>query len=132
MLVKLPCPIGSTLYRVDKRTRPCSYHDNTRDNLYYCINDTFGVCKHLYDGKCDAGTDYSIYTIRDASAMVILGNKDYIGTKVFLSKEDAETELAKKQEEERFLMLKNAKTLNYPYDSYYDYFDDDELEEDDE
>jgi hypothetical protein len=57
MLVKLPCSIGSTLYRIDSQTRPCSYHHNTRDNMYYCITDY--KCRHICDGKCDAGVNYT-------------------------------------------------------------------------
>lgn len=127
MLVRLPCPIGSTLYRIDSKTRFCSYHHNTRDNMYYCIEDY--RCKHICDGKCNAGIDYHIYEIHNADAKVILGNKDYIGTRVFLTKEEAERELTKKQEKERYFMAKASQEFDHPYAAYYcDYLNNDDDE----
>ena len=127
-LIKLPCPLGTTLYRIDSHTRACSYYHNTRDNMYYCINDY--KCRHLCDGKCNAGIDYTICTINNATAMAILGNESLIGTRVFLDKESAEKELAKKKEAEQQLMLKASRDFDHPYKAYYcDYLyekDDDE------
>lgn len=123
-IIELPCPVGTTLYRIDQYERTCSYHREHRNNLYYCINDY--KCKHLFDGKCDAGTDYKIYTIENASAMAILGNAHLFGTRVFLSKEEAETELKKKQEEELHRMLKDAVYLPPHYEGYRDDSDEDE------
>lgn len=117
MLVRLPCPIGTTLYRIDSRTRACSYHHNTRDNMYYCVEDY--KCRHICDGKCDAGVDYNIYAMHNASATTILSNKEWIGTRVFLNSEDAEIELAKKQDEEHRITLKVSKEFNHPYKAYY-------------
>lgn len=122
-IIQLPCPIGTTLYRIDSDKRACSYHWNTRDNMYYCINDSFGVCEHLCDGKCDAHTEYKIYTIENASAMAILSNAHLFGTRVFLNKEEAEKELEKKRAEAREEMLREAVTLPDDYEGYRDYWE---------
>lgn len=129
MLVRLPCPVGATMYRIDSRTRACSYHYNTRDNMYYCINDY--KCRHICDGKCDAGVDYNIHSINNADAQAILGNSSLIGTRVFLDKEEAEKELLKKREEERRIMLKVAQKLDWQYKAYYCDYLNDTTEEDD-
>lgn len=125
-VIALPCPVGSTLYRIDGHTRACSYHHNTRDSMYYCVNDY--NCRHLCDGKCDAGTDYRLFVIKDASAMAILGNADLIGTRVFLNEEEARTALEKKREEERKIMEQEAVKLSPTYECYRDYWDEDDEE----
>lgn len=128
-IVELPCPIGSTLYRIDPYERSCSFHHNHRNNLYYCINDY--KCRHLCDGKCDDRIEYKIYTIENASAMAILGNAHLFGTRVFLDKEDAERELEKKNAEACEEMLKEAVRLPRSYEGYRDYWDD-EFEDEEE
>lgn len=129
-IIELPCPIGTTLYRIDKYERACSYHHEHRDNLYYCVNDW--KCRHLCDGLCDAGFEYKICTIQDASAMAILGNAELFGTdRLFLDKEEAEKALAKKQAEEIELRKQRGKELPPSYEGYREYWDD-ECEDDDE
>lgn len=127
-VISLPCPVGTTLYRIGSTTRACSYHHNTRDNLYYCVNDTFGVCKHICDGKCDAHTEYNIHIIQNANAQVILSNAPLLGTRVFLDKEEAEKELEKKRVEAHDAMLRDAVTLPNSYEGYRDYWDEDDEE----
>lgn len=128
--ISLPCPVGTTLYRIDSYERACSYHHEHRNNLYYCVNDY--KCRHLCDGLCNDGFDYEIYTIENASAMAILGNAQYFGTRVFLDKEEAERELEKKRAEETELMVKRGKELPSSYEGYREYWEDECEDEDDE
>lgn len=130
--VFLPCPVGTTLYRIDSDRKSCSYHLNTRDNLYYCINDTFGVCRHLYDGKCDAKLTYKLYTMANCDAITILGNAKWLGTRVFTDKDEAERVLAEMQKKEDENWAKESRTLPHAYRYYEGYFDgeEDEYEED--
>ena len=87
--ISLPCPVGTTLYRIDKYSKACSYHHEHRDNLYYCVNDW--KCRHLCDGMCDAGFEYKLYAIENADAMTILGNAELFGTdRLFLDEEEAQ------------------------------------------
>ena len=127
--ISLPCPVGTTLYRIDSRERACSYHHNHRSNMYYCVNDY--RCKHLCDGLCDDRFEYEIYTIENASAMAILGNAPYFGTRVFTDKEEAEKELEKKRAEEIERMRRAALDLSASYEGYREHWED-ECEEDDE
>lgn len=129
-IIELPCPIGTTLYRIDQYERACSYHHEHRNNLYYCVNDW--KCKHLCDGTCNAGIDYQLYTINNANAMTILGNASLFGTRVFLDKEEAERELEKKRAEEKELMVKRGKELPPSYEGYREYWDDECEDDDDE
>ena len=129
--ISLPCPVGTTLYRIDHYERACSYHDEHRNNLYYCVNDW--KCKHLCDGKCNAGVDYKIYTIKNADAQCILGNAQYFGTRVFADKEEAERELEKKRAEEVERMKKAVLELPGYYEGYREHWEDEcEDDEDDE
>ena len=128
--ISLPCPVGTTLYRIDKHSKACSYHHEHRDNLYYCVNDW--KCRHLCDGLCDAGLEYTIVPIRNASAMAILGNAELFGTdRLFLDKEEAEKELAKKQAEEIELRKKRGRELPASYEGYRECWDDECEDEDD-
>ena len=81
---------------------------------------------------CDSGVDYKLYKIENASAQVILGNAQLFGTdQLFLDKEEAEKELAKKQAEEIELRKKRGKELPPSYEGYREYWDE-ECEEDDD
>ena len=130
-IVILPVPVGTTLYRIDRYSKHCSYHCEHREsNLYYCINDW--KCKHLCDGLCDAGFEYKIYTINNADARTILGNAELFGTdRLFLNKDDAERELSRKQAEEIELRKKRGKELPQSYEGYREYWDDECEDEDD-
>ena len=101
-VVPVPCPVGTTLYRIDYMTKACSYHLNTRSNEYACINDI--QCPHLFDGKCDEHIEYSLTVIENANAQVILGNEHLFGTRVFTDETEARKVLEDyKQAEERRL-----------------------------
>ncbi len=98
-VVPVPCPVGSTLYRIDYMTKACSYHLNTRSNEYACINDI--QCPHLFDGKCDEHIEYSLTVIENANAQVILGNEHLFGTRVFTDEAEARRVLEEKRAEEK-------------------------------
>ena len=98
-VVPVPCPVGTTLYRIDYMTKACSYHLNTRSNEYACINDI--QCPHLFDGKCDEHIEYSLTVIENANAQVILGNEHLFGTRVFTDEAEARKVLEEKQAEEK-------------------------------
>jgi hypothetical protein len=130
--ISLPRPIGTTLYRIDRYSKTCSYHHENREcNLYYCVNDW--KCRHLCAGMCDAGFEYKLYTIKNADAMTILGNAELFGTdRLFFDKEDAEQALAKKQAEEIELRKQRGKELMPSYEGYREYWDDECEDDDDE
>lgn len=84
--LELPCPIGTDLYRIDRRYKTCSFR-NTRKDEWYCSNVL--NCNE----ECDCREEYYIYEIKNADAMAILGNAKYFGTRVFTSREEAEKKL---------------------------------------
>ena len=110
-VVPVPCPVGTTLYRIDYMTKACSYHLNTRSNEYACINDI--QCPHLFDGKCDEHIEYSLTVIKDANAQTILGNEHLFGTRVFTDETEALRVLEeKKKEEERRIQARRDKDMS--------------------
>ena len=82
----LPCPIGTTLYRIDSRHKTCSFRGTHKDE-WYCSNVL--NCNE----ECDSRKEYYIYEMPNADAMTILGNEKYFGTRVFTSREEAEKKL---------------------------------------
>jgi hypothetical protein len=86
-VIVLPCKVGSTIYRIDTMDRSCSY-ENEHYHEFYCRN-----CRHLLNGDCDARKEPYIYVIKDANAQTILGNQHLLGTRAFLTKEEAEKAL---------------------------------------
>lgn len=84
--LELPCPIGTDLYRIDSRPKPCSFKNHHKDE-WYCMN--ILNCNE----ECDSGEEHYIYEIKNADAMAILGNAKYFGTRVFLTREEAEKKL---------------------------------------
>lgn len=88
--LELPCPIGTDLYRIDSRNKPCSFKSHHKDE-WYCMNVL--NCNE----QCDSGKEYYIYEIKNADAMTILGNAKYFGTRIFLTREEAEKKLEELQ-----------------------------------
>ena len=74
----------------------------------------------------------NVGSIENADAMAILGNAPYFGTRVFIDKEEAERELAKKRAEEAELMVKRGKELPPSYEGYRECWEDECEEDDDE
>ena len=130
-IVHLPVPVGTTFYRIDSYSKACSYHHEHRENnLYYCVNDW--KCRHLCDGLCDAGKEYKVYPIRNASAQVILGNASLFGTnKLFLDEEEANREAARLNAEEVELRKKRGLELPEYYEGYREHWED-ECEDDED
>ena len=130
-VIKLPVPVGTTFYRIDNHSKACSYHHEHRENnLYYCVNDW--KCKHLCDGLCDAGREYKVFTIRNASAQVILSNASLFGTnKLFLDEKDANREAARLNAEEVELRKKRGLELPSYYEGYRENWED-ECEDDED
>ena len=87
-VILLPCKVGSTLYRIDYREQRCS-PENVSYDQYYCRE-----CQHLEFGFCDYRRKVPyIYEMRNATAQTILGNEHLFGTRVFLTREEAEKAL---------------------------------------
>ena len=84
--LELHCPIGTDLYRIDSRPKPCSFKNHHKDE-WYCMN--ILNCNE----ECDSGEERYIYEIKNADAMAILGNAKHFGTRVFLTREEAEKKL---------------------------------------
>lgn len=84
--LELPCPIGTDLYRIDSRYKTCSFSGTHKDE-WYCMN-----VLNCHE-ECDSCKEYYIYEIKNADAMAILGNAKYFGTRVFLTREEAEKKL---------------------------------------
>ena len=84
--IELLCTIGTDLYRIDSRQKPCSFRNHHKDE-WCCMNVL--NCNE----ECDSGKEYYIYEIKNADAMTILGNAKYFGTRVFLTREAAEKKL---------------------------------------
>ena len=89
-VIVLPCRVGSTLYRIDEISKQCSYENEHYDE-FYCRN-----CRIRLNGDCDARKEPYIFVIQNANAQAILGNQHLIGTRVFLTKEEAEKALAER------------------------------------
>lgn len=88
-VLKLPCPLGTNLYRIDSRKISC--HRNMRDrDEYYCQEVLHCYCD---EHACDCSKEYYIFNMENADAMTILGNEKYFGTRVFTSREEAEKKL---------------------------------------
>lgn len=85
--VELPCKVGSTIYRIDERSKHCSHHGEYYDE-FYCRN-----CRFLLNGDCDSRKEPYIYEIKNAKAQTILGNEHLIGTRAFLTRDEAEKAL---------------------------------------
>ena len=86
----LPCKVGSTIYRIDEKSKKCSYENEYYDE-FYCRN-----CRIRLNGDCDAGKEPYIFVIKDANAQAILGNAHLFGSRAFLSLEEAEKALAER------------------------------------
>lgn len=86
-VIVLPCKVGSTIYRIDTIEFQCTHEGSFYDE-YYC-----GGCRHLMNGDCDARKKPYIYEIKNANAQTILGNEHLIGTRAFLTREEAERAL---------------------------------------
>ena len=87
-VVEVPCPVGSTLYRIDHQRESCSFHHNNRLNEYACLNEI--KCPHLCDGKCDEYVKFYMTVIENADAQTILGNQKLFGKRVFTDKDQAQ------------------------------------------
>ena len=79
-VIVLPCKVGSTIYRIDYISNPCS-HEGVCYDEFYCRN-----CLLLECGACDYRKEPYIYKIENANAQTILGNEHLIGTRAFLTK----------------------------------------------
>ena len=90
-VIVLPCKVGSTLYRIDEMSKQCSYENEHYDE-FYCRN-----CRIRLNGDCDARKEPYIFVIQNANAQAILGNQHLIGTRVFLTREEAEKALAERE-----------------------------------
>lgn len=82
-IVELPCKVGSTIYRIDMTSQPCS-HEGEHYDEFYCRN-----CHLLLNGNCDSRKVPYIYVIRDANAQTILENAHLLGCRAFLTPEEA-------------------------------------------
>lgn len=89
-VIVLPCKVGSTIYRIDEMSKHCSHEGEYYDE-YYCRK-----CRHLLNGDCDSRKEPYIKEIKNANAQTILGNEHLIGTRVFLTREEAEKALAER------------------------------------
>lgn len=75
-IIELPVPIGTDLYKIDTRIIKCLAPNPEKDELL--------------DRFFNYSQEYYIFEIKNADAMTILGNKEYLGTRVFTSREEAE------------------------------------------
>ena len=88
--IELPCPIGTTLYRIGQYVRPCSLYQ-TYKNKAYCRD--LHNCPNLTNNKCDSNIEYHIIELPSANALNILMSQKDFGTRVFLTREDAQKKL---------------------------------------
>lgn len=86
-----PCKVGSTLYRIDTIGVKCS-HENSYYDEYWC-----GGCPHREIGDCDARKEPYIFVMENAKAQTIFGNEHLFGTRVFLTREEAEEALERSE-----------------------------------
>lgn len=85
LLLRLPCKVGSTVYKVYQKPTRCTAHGTFRED-YTCCG-----CEEL---ECDSSYEWDIYEcIADVKELVCVSDK--IGKTVFLTKEEAEQALAK-------------------------------------
>lgn len=83
LLIRLPCKVGSTIYKVYQKPTRCTAHGTFRDD-YTCCG-----CEEL---ECDSSYEWAIYEcVADVKELICVSDK--IGKTVFLTKEEAETAL---------------------------------------
>lgn len=86
-IVELPCSIGTTLYKIYNYVHPCSLY-RTCKNEHYCKD--LHNCPNFSNGHCDSRIEFHLVELPNAQALNILMSQKDFGTKVFLTKEDAE------------------------------------------
>ena len=82
LLLRLPCKVGSTLYRVYKKPTKCTAYGEYKDD-YACQG-----CEK----ECDSSYVWAIYKYK-ADIKTIVCLSDEIGKTVFLTKAEAEQKL---------------------------------------
>lgn len=82
LLLRLPCKVGSTLYRVYKKPTKCTAYGEYKDD-YACQG-----CEK----ECDSSYVWAIYKYK-ADIKTIVCLSDEIGKTVFLTKAEAEDKL---------------------------------------
>ena len=85
LLLRLPCKVGSTIYKVYQKPTRCTAHGTFKDD-YTCCG-----CEEL---ECDSSYEWDIYKcVADVKELICVSDK--IGKTVFLTKAEAEAALAK-------------------------------------
>mgnify|MGYP003302042479 CR=1 FL=1 len=103
----VPWPVGTTLYRVDKKRVPCK-HGEIRYDSYSC------PCYHncyLDHFTCQCSVDYKVFTMENADIRTIVCNMDKANETVFDDKNKAlavAEKLKKEYEKERKKWLESA------------------------
>ena len=85
--IELPCPVGTTLYKVYSYMHTCSLYKTCKNEIY-CRD--LHNCPNLTNNKCDSHIEYHILELPNAHALNILMVQKDFGTRVFLTREDAE------------------------------------------
>lgn len=84
-LLKLPCTVGDTVYRIEYRYTKCSRFGEEFDESSCC------GC----ESECDSHKEYYIGETKPQLVNWIVEHIKYFGKTIFLTREEAETELEK-------------------------------------
>lgn len=84
LLVRLPCKVGTVLYRI----KDCGWSKSS-----VCGKSFSDDCKYCEEEKCDSHKIYGIYSQEIFSQYWIFGNRNSFGKTVFLTREEAEKKL---------------------------------------
>ena len=87
LLLRLPCKVGYTVYKINSAYTKCSYYNTTFDE-FHCEG-----CELGFDEECDSKITYSISDIKIKSLYSIFDYWNCFGKTVFLTCEEAENKL---------------------------------------
>lgn len=89
LLLRLPCKVGDTVYCIFSKRTKCTEHNQEFDE-YNCLG-----CECL---ECDSRKEKYVQEMKAYRLDWIVDNLDRFGKTVFLTKEEAEQELANRQQ----------------------------------
>ena len=84
LLVRLPCKVGTVVYRIESRGW-------TKSSI--CGKSFSEDCEYCEEKKCDSRRKYEIYSQEMFSQEWIFGNRNGFGRTIFFTREEAERKL---------------------------------------
>ena len=90
LLVRLPCKVGTVVYRIESRGW-------TKSSI--CGESFSEDCEYCEEKNCDSHLKYEIYSQEMISQDWIFGNRNGFGRTIFLTREEAEKKLEEMKNE---------------------------------